>query len=38
VTPEGLMLRELARETRLDEVLRKTAAPLRCSGKEIPRF
>jgi len=38
VTPEGLMLRELARETRLDEVRRKTAAPLRCPGKEIPRF
>jgi acyl CoA:acetate/3-ketoacid CoA transferase beta subunit len=38
VTPEGLVLRELASETRLAEVRQKTAAPLRCPRKEIPRF
>jgi 3-oxoacid CoA-transferase B subunit len=38
VTPEGLMLRELARETDLTEVREKTAAALHGAGGTIPRF
>ena len=38
VAPEGLMLRELARETSLDEVREKTGAPLLLPEGEIPRF
>jgi 3-oxoacid CoA-transferase B subunit len=38
VTPEGLKLLELARETTLDEVREKTAAPLLVAEGEIPRF
>jgi 3-oxoacid CoA-transferase B subunit len=38
VTPEGLILRELAREAGLEEVRRKTAATLHFPGSEIPRF
>jgi 3-oxoacid CoA-transferase B subunit len=38
VTPEGLMLRELARETRLAEVQEKTGAPLIIPKGDIPRF
>lgn len=37
VTPQGLMLRELAQEATLEEVLEKTGAPLLYEG-EIPRF
>ncbi len=36
--PEGLMLRELARETSLEEVREKTGAPLLLPEGEIPRF
>lgn len=38
VTPQGLRLRELARETSLKEVQRKTAAPLMETNDAIPRF
>ena len=38
VTPQGLALRELAREASLEEVRAKTAAPLLVPGGELPRF
>jgi 3-oxoacid CoA-transferase B subunit len=38
ITPQGLRLRELARETSLTEVQTKTAAPLRGADGAIPRF
>ncbi|MEJ2638879.1 MAG: 3-oxoacid CoA-transferase subunit B [Desulfosarcinaceae bacterium] len=38
VTPQGLQLRELARETSLEEVQRKTAAPLLGANGATPRF
>ena len=38
VTPQGLMLRELARESSLAEVQESTAAPLLFAEGEIPRF
>ncbi len=38
VTPRGLVLRELARETRLEEVREKTAAPLAVPEGEVGRF
>ena len=38
VTPQGLRLRELARETSLSEVQAKTAAPLLVTDGAIPRF
>ncbi len=38
VTPEGLVLRELAEETTLDHVLASTGAPLGLPDGEIPRF
>lgn len=38
VTPQGLMLRELARESSLAEVQENTAAPLLFAEGEIPRF
>lgn len=38
VTPRGLMLRELARESSLAEVREKTAAPLAVPEGEIGRF
>lgn len=38
VTPQGLELRELARETGLSEVQAKTAAPLLVTDGAIPRF
>ena len=38
VTPQGLRLRELARETSLGEVRSKTAAPLLGVDDTIPRF
>jgi 3-oxoacid CoA-transferase B subunit len=38
VTPQGLMLREIALESSLDEVQDKTAAPLLCPPGDIPRF
>jgi len=38
VTPQGLMLREIARESSLREVQEKTDAPLRFASGEIPRF
>jgi 3-oxoacid CoA-transferase B subunit len=38
VTPQGLRLRELARETDLSEVQTKTAAPLLGTEGTIPRF
>ncbi len=38
VTPQGLMLRELAAETDLATVRSLTGAPLLCGEGEIPRF
>lgn len=38
VTPQGLMLRELATETDLATVQAKTAAPLLPTAEELPRF
>jgi 3-oxoacid CoA-transferase B subunit len=38
VTPQGLMLRELARETSLDEVREKTGVSFLYPEGEIPRF
>jgi len=38
VTPQGLMLRELAAETDLKTVLAKTDAPLLHTEEDIPRF
>jgi 3-oxoacid CoA-transferase B subunit len=38
VTPQGLVVRELAQAARLSEVQAKTAAPLKCADGEIPRF
>lgn len=38
VTPQGLMLRELAAETDLETVQEKTGAPLLFAEGEIPRF
>lgn len=38
ITPQGLWLRELARETSLDEVKARTAAPLLWGDGEMTRF
>jgi len=38
VTQEGLMLREIAEDADLDEVIRKTEAPLILPHQELPRF
>jgi len=38
VTPQGLMLREMAEETSFDEVREKTDVPLLFGEGEIPRF
>lgn len=38
VTPQGLMLREMAEETSFDEVREKTGVPLLFGEGEIPRF
>ncbi len=38
VTPQGLILREIARESSLREVQERTAAPLLFASGEIPRF
>ncbi|MFZ0450778.1 MAG: 3-oxoacid CoA-transferase subunit B [Desulfatiglandaceae bacterium] len=38
VTPEGLVLREIAEGTALNEVIQKTDAPLIIPRREVPRF
>jgi 3-oxoacid CoA-transferase B subunit len=38
VTPEGLALREIAEGTAVDEVIRKTKAPLIIPDRDLPRF
>jgi len=38
VTPEGLVLREIAEGVDLDEVIRKTEAPLVVPQQDLPRF
>ena len=38
VTKKGLVIRELARETNLEEVRSKTGAPLLIPEEEITRF
>ncbi|MBW1735995.1 MAG: 3-oxoacid CoA-transferase subunit B [Deltaproteobacteria bacterium] len=38
VTPDGLVLREIAEGTDLDEVIQKTEAPLIIPHRELPRF
>jgi acyl CoA:acetate/3-ketoacid CoA transferase beta subunit len=38
VTLQGLVLRELAQESSLSEVLSKTAAPLLGTDRPLPRF
>ncbi len=38
VTPQGLMLREIAHESSLQEVQEKTEAPLLFADGELPRF
>ena len=38
VGPEGLILKELARETDIEMVKQKTGAPLEVPAGELPRF
>jgi len=38
IVAEGLILREIAEETSIDEVVAATAAPLRVAEGELPRF
>ncbi len=38
VTPKGLVLREIAEGAEMDEVLRKTEAPLIIPSRDLPRF
>lgn len=38
IVAEGLILREIAEETSIDEVVAATAAPLRIAEGELPRF
>jgi len=38
IVAEGLILREIAEETSVDEVVAATAAPLRIAEGELPRF
>ncbi len=38
VTPEGLVLREIAEGAEMDEVIRKTEAPLIIPPQDLPRF
>lgn len=38
ISAEGLILREIAEETSVDEVIAATAAPLQVADGELPRF